>query len=688
MKQLLAFLALPPCITEFERAYLTRMNAFAMRFLIFNVPVFVVIAALNRTNPMLALALTSLVAAGPVLAERVLDNPRSVSRVFAVAGIGMGGLLVHFGQGPMQIEMHFYFFVIIALLTVFGNPSAILLAAATTAAHHLVIWWLFPRSVFNYSASAWVVAVHATFVAIESVACCFVARSFFDNVIGLERIVAQRTTELGARGADMRLMLDSVGQGFLRVRLDGTMGDERSAILEEWLGPAEPGETAHAYFGRTDASAGVWFRVGLDLIADDVLPIEVAISQMPTRMSAGPVALSLTYAPIKDGERVSSLLVIVSDITDELARAEAEAEGAEMVGVFERIMKDGPGFSEFMSEAQGLVRMISSGTPSLREARRHLHTLKGNSLLAGMSRFARVCHDLESRMDETGDLPTAGERAAFEERWRTSAARIDSLLVHRAPHIELTEAEHAALSAAVASARPRLEVLQMIDDLKLEPTARRLERVAQDARAVATRLGRDVSVEIEAGDIRLSPLKWTPLWSSVVHLVRNALDHGIEPPEERLAAGKPASGRLTLSTRVDGGDFVIGFADDGRGIDWGRVKALAEEHGLPHATQSDLDQVLLTDGVSTKESVSEYSGRGVGMSAVLAATHDLGGVIRVRSSEAGRGTSVELRFPRSLLREPCRSGVERTMSGRIYAVVSSRPVLPIASHAGSPGRAL
>src|ERR1700722_1646662 len=102
MNRLIDYLVLPSTISTFERSYLKRVNRYAIRFLILNVPVFVLIAALNGTNPLLALLTTSLVVLGPVVAERVLENPRAVSRVFAVAGIGLGGLLVHFGQGPMQ----------------------------------------------------------------------------------------------------------------------------------------------------------------------------------------------------------------------------------------------------------------------------------------------------------------------------------------------------------------------------------------------------------------------------------------------------------------------------------------------------------------------------------------------------------------------------------------------------------
>jgi hypothetical protein len=111
----------------------------------------------------------------------------------------------------VQIEMHFYFFALLAMLAIFGNPMVIVVAAVTVAVHHLLLWATLPASVFNYAAPLWVVVVHAAFVVLESVATVYIARSFFDNVIGLEKIVHQRTAEIDARNRDMRLVLDNVG---------------------------------------------------------------------------------------------------------------------------------------------------------------------------------------------------------------------------------------------------------------------------------------------------------------------------------------------------------------------------------------------------------------------------------------------------------------------------------------------
>jgi hypothetical protein len=138
------YLFLPREISDFERSYLRRMNRIALLFFYLHVPAFVGVAALAGTSLVQAAILTPIVLIGPTIVYFWLTNPRALAVAYGFTAMVMGGLLVHFGQGPMQIEMHFYFFVLIALLAVFGNPAAIMVAAVTVALHHLVVWLVLP----------------------------------------------------------------------------------------------------------------------------------------------------------------------------------------------------------------------------------------------------------------------------------------------------------------------------------------------------------------------------------------------------------------------------------------------------------------------------------------------------------------------------------------------------------------
>lgn len=179
IRGLVDYLCLPAQVSSFEARYLQRMNRIALGFFWIHVPALMLVAALSGTSVLLATILSLGVVVGPTLGYFALAaRPRLVSMVHGFTAMVMGGVLVYVGQGPLQIEMHFYFFVLIALLAVFGNPSVIVVAAVTVAVHHLVVWAVIPAAVFNYEASVWTVAVHALFVVLESAAACFVARSF------------------------------------------------------------------------------------------------------------------------------------------------------------------------------------------------------------------------------------------------------------------------------------------------------------------------------------------------------------------------------------------------------------------------------------------------------------------------------------------------------------------------------
>jgi two-component system chemotaxis sensor kinase CheA len=160
---------------------------------------------------------------------------------------------------------------------------------------------------------------------------------------------------------------------------------------------------------------------------------------------------------------------------------------------------------------------------------------------------------------------------------------------------------------------------------------------------LARRLGKgELDVEIDDAGVRLNPDRWAPLWSTIVHAVVNAVDHGIESPEERTRAGKGRP-RLALSARQADRQLVIAVADDGRGVDWESIRRRARERGLPCDSPRDLVSAMFATGVSTRDVATETSGRGIGLSALDDAVRSLHGTIDV-ISKPGHGMRLELRF--------------------------------------------
>lgn len=643
MKSLFDYLVLPSEISAFERQYLKRITRIGLFWFLCHVPAMMIVAGLAHTGILRALVYSVLVVSGPALAFRTLDNPRAVTKICAFAAMCLSGLLVHFGQGSMQIEMHFHFFVTIALLTVFADPLVIVVAAATAAVHHLGVWLLFPASVFNYDASVWAVVVHALFVVFESIAACFVARSFFDNVIGLDRIVQARTAELAERGVQMRRVLDNVDQGLVAVALDGSVGEEQSSALATLVGPSKAGDRLWDWIGRADARFGQLLSLYWEMLIEGALPVEVIVEQLPKRLVFQGRTLEFRYKTLGDAENLRGVLLVVTDITSEVERERAEADQREAMAIFERVRDDRGGVVEFMDEASEIVDSITKADPELDVVKRAIHTLKGNSGLCGLTSLARLCHDVETRIEETGEFLRA-DRDELRARWDHVVAKLSPLVGERtSTKLEVDVDEHDAVLARLRRGAPREDVVQMIQDWRLESAQSRLARLGEHARQLAERLGKGpIRVLTEANGVRLAPGELRSVWASLMHVVRNAVDHGIESVEERRLAGKPDEATITLVTKMESDMLVVAVSDDGSGVNWSAVKRKAEASGLPHETAADLEHALFADGLSTKDGATEISGRGVGMSAVRAECERLSGSVRVRSSE-GTGTTIELR---------------------------------------------
>jgi two-component system chemotaxis sensor kinase CheA len=649
MREILDAIILPREMTQFERSYLERMNRVALWFFAAHLPVFVIIAWVNRTEPFIAALLTGAVLAGPALAVFTFKNPRAVSVVHGIAAMFFGGLLVHLGQGPVQIEMHFYFFALIAMSAVFGNPLVIIAAAITVTLHHLVVWLVIPASVFNYQAEWWVVAVHAAFVVLESVATCYIARSFFDNVIGLEKVVEARTQALDTRNSDMRVLLDNVLEGFTTIDREGVLAVERSAALDRWFGTPLPQTSWFDHLGRTCPDFGARSHLNWAEVSSDILPVELTLEQMPKRLTVGARHLQVAYRPI-GSEPHQRFLVVVTDETSEVEREQAELERREAMAVFERVLVDRAGFEIFFEEASNIVSsLMDEKVTDLTLIKRLLHTLKGNAGISGLNSVSDLCHDLESVILENDRLPERTRYEALANRWARLAIDVERLLGTKRKVIEIDDGQYAALEAAVITGEETPVLLKRVRALRLEPTARRLHHFAEQARRIAHRLDKsDIQISVEDNGVRLDGNRWNGFWSTFVHAVRNALDHGIETPDVRMEAGKSPGGSLALRTVENADSLIVEIEDDGRGIDWVSIAAKAQRLGLPAATLDDLQKALFVDGLSTAENVTDLSGRGIGMGALLHGTALLGGKLTIETKK-GEGTKFRMVFPISKL---------------------------------------
>jgi len=465
--------------------------------------------------------------------------------------------------------------------------------------------------------------------------------------------VRDRELRLGVRNAELKLILDSVDQGFLTARTDGTLLPERSAIVERWVGPLAADATLWALVGRIEPEMSDLMNFAWQQLIEDVLPQEVAIDQLPKRLSRDGQHFSLAYHPgVVDGQ-LQHVVIVMTDITAEMERQRAQAEQQEFAVLVDQFVRDRRGFHAFWAEASRLVvRLCAEQNETPESLRRDVHTLKGNARFFGLNRVSGLCHELETAMAERGEYElNARERASLRDLWDSLRERIEPLMHGASAFLEVSREQYERLLDAACKRKPAEQLEQLVRGLRRESVHTRLERASAILEISCKKLGKTPpKVEIQTDDLRVPPGPWAPFWSIFSHVLNNAADHGLESDEERARSGKPLPGTVWLSTKASEREVMIEVRDDGRGIDWAGLKRLAAERGLPHGTRAELEQALFTDGLTLKQKVSEVSGRGVGLGAVRGVVTAMGGKIEIESTE-GVGTTWRFRFPARALTE-------------------------------------
>ena len=201
--------------------------------------------------------------------------------------------------------------------------------------------------------------------------------------------------------------------------------------------------------------------------------------------------------------------------------------------------------------------------------------------------------------------------------------------------------------------RVTTELQGAVMKIRMQAIRKVFSRFPRIVRDLARSLGKDVVLELQGEDTELDKNLVEALSDPLVHLVRNAVDHGIESPQQRQAAGKPAQGTVQLSAAQEGDDIVIRIVDDGAGMDPNRLRAKAVERGVldqdeaARMDSADCFRIIFMAGFSTRDDVSDISGRGVGMDVVKNRIDQLNGHIHI-DSVLGQGSTMELRLPLTL----------------------------------------
>jgi len=319
------------------------------------------------------------------------------------------------------------------------------------------------------------------------------------------------------------------------------------------------------------------------------------------------------------------------------------------------------------------------------------------------STSAEVEVDPGGDQDDRPELEERNERQEYDERQeyrgskeRTPAVdstkveflRIDarkvSLIMDLAGEIGLASSavtHHPELDgserAGFLSASHKLEVLvrelqSEVSAMRLLPVAGVFQRMRRVVRDAARRSGKKVNLILLGEDTEIDKVMVDSLQEPLIHVLRNAIDHGIEAPEARARLGKPVTGTIVLEASHQGGEVTVAVSDDGRGLDRERILGRARERGLVAAdvrpSDAEIADLIFLPGFSTKETIDELSGRGVGMDVVKTSIEGLRGRVSLESTP-GRGTSITMSVPLTLAFVEAMVVRERE---RLYAVPIER----------------
>ena len=542
----------------------------------------------------------------------------------------------------------------------------------------------------------------------------------------LEERVRARTSELAtamdhlsAQKKELDDVMSNIEQGILTIGPDLKLNSEFSAISRDIFGKDEiAGADAGHFFLSTEPKRresmsewlGFCFRAPEHWEMSGPLALKELEYSSPKNPDQKKI-LELSWKPIfetgSDALKMAKMLVICIDVTEQrrLERAiadkeEQHQEELELIGnmillpteVVGRFSND---FREGVKRFQSRLTEVGSVSALSEDDRltfaRFLHTIKGNARQMRLNSLEKEVHELEGVF---GNAASESDLVVRVERLGRSSERVFSVcerVLNQLGNMNSENSSTDSLSVISRGIAPRIQELmdkmisgpgsypllasrQVAEWLSLVPSSLLFRRIDGLVSELSNSLGRPITFETSGGDVRIESEMLNRLHDVLLHLVRNSADHGAQPPEERKAQGKPEALGIRLSVRsLEGSRIEVLLEDDGKGIDSDALrkkivsKQLLSQDEVSKRSDSDLLDFIFLPGFSTRDEVTELSGRGVGMDVVHdTVMRELGGEIKL-GSVFGKGASTRIELPlRTSLPQPVPAFVSAaSMDGKV-----------------------
>jgi len=488
-----------------------------------------------------------------------------------------------------------------------------------------------------------------------------------DYSVNLEQKVEVRTKELAEANRSLNAMLDSVGQGFILFDLEGMCSPVHSkaclSLLEQ-----NPSHQPIWKILKVSVENLTPFRDWYQSLVQEKLPFEDLISLGPVTYahSAGK-RIDLQYFSVRDASsRVSGVVMVATDRTSEYeARAEAQRERSYAKMVI-TLSKNRDRFWQFVRNSKRMLDHVEKDLKNfdIDQTMRVAHTIKGDASIYHLTTLVSAAHSLEDFLEKQHSVKVEPGFVIEVRKWIAN-------LRHELQNILVTHKDLLGDFLSDSERRVQISYASLMNHwqkLKSVPGLDRLSAEFEEsfikepigcffshfddviADLAAKRSKEVLPLIIEDGGLRVIGERYAGLFSSFIHFIRNAIDHGIEPPEVRLKNNKKKAGQISIictQFQKNGTPWLsIVFKDDGDGIDPEKVRGKLKEKNLLNTNESDGEviQHIFDPSFSTSETVDDLSGRGVGTGAVLQAAKDLGGSVTVQS-HLGKGTTFTVSVP-------------------------------------------
>jgi len=484
----------------------------------------------------------------------------------------------------------------------------------------------------------------------------------------LESMVGERTAELNSANGTISAMINSLGQGFMVIEAGGAINPIYSKACEYLIECMPAGKKVWDVVPHPGKEPEkLWTALFME-----TLPFEDLVGLCPSSFKHSQdrhVTLNYNFIRGEDGS-IESIVLVATDRTSEVQAMQAAERERNYANMVVRISKNKKQFAVFTKLSKDLLSETLSESqkeqPDYDLLFRLVHTIKGGSASFSIMSVKDLAHSTESYLYGLKRNECEDPAAALAKVRAQSVEMAEAFEQFLSENRNLIGADMAADTVQIPLVRLKKfsEKLAELpegaswqatfeEEFIMEPIKNGFSHFDDMVEPVKERLGKEVNpINFINGEIKVKIECYTDLIGSMIHAIRNSIDHGLESPDERESSGKTRAGNLSFEftrERVENRDWLtIKFADDGRGINPARIRekliSLGREQEAKDLSDEDVIQKVFDAGFSTKDEVTETSGRGVGLDAIAFEARKLGGFARV-FTRLGEGTSLVVSIP-------------------------------------------